>query len=124
VAVNWKDFLDADDLDDAKTQLLLLFGKNDTDQLLGDFQQAENVTWKPKELFYASGRDAAPADDLHVAKVLGEIKAGKALTPVMLVRGDYAEGLPLLFANGWHRACAIEATDIGVDIPCRIVKRP
>lgn len=46
---------------------------------------------------------------------------GKALSPVLLVRGNLLAGIPLQIADGYHRVCASYYTDENTDIPVKIV---
>jgi hypothetical protein len=62
-------------------------------------------------------------DDPHVASDLKKIHAGKALSPILLVRGDLATGVPLQVADGYHRVCATHHTDENADIPCQVAAR-
>jgi hypothetical protein len=41
-----------------------------------------------------------------VKRDLGKIARGKALPPILLVRGDAARDLPLIVADGMHRLSA------------------
>ena len=61
--------------------------------------------------------------DAARAKDAAKVKAGTALSPVLLVRGDIARGFPLQIADGYHRVCASYHLDEDTDIPCRIVGR-
>jgi hypothetical protein len=45
---------------------------------------------------------------------------GKALAPVLLVRGAIASGLPLIVADGYHWICAVCYFDESASIRCRI----
>ncbi|MGO9041166.1 MAG: hypothetical protein ACLQIK_05885, partial [Mycobacterium sp.] len=58
-----------------------------------------------------------PVDNPHVAADLAEIKKGQPLSPILLVRGDFATGVPLQVADGYHRVCASYHTDENTDIP-------
>jgi len=77
--------------------------------------------YKAKDLLRASGLRLLPVDNPHVARDLAKVKAGQLLSPVLLVRGDAAAGIPLLVADGYHRICASYHLDENADIPCRIV---
>ena len=44
-------------------------------------------------------------------------RKGNALSPILLVRGDFATGVPLQIADGYHRVCASYHTDENTDIP-------
>jgi len=46
------------------------------------------------------------------------------LSPILVVRGDFAAGVPLQIADGYHRVCASYHTDENTDIPVVIVSRP
>jgi hypothetical protein len=65
-----------------------------------------------------------PQDDQHVAKDIGVVKAGKRLSPVLLVRGALERGFPLQIADGYHRVCASYHLGENNDIPCRIAELP
>ena len=65
-----------------------------------------------------------PENNVHVAKDLAKVKDGTPLSPVLVVRGDAGNGLPLVVADGYHRICASHALDEDADIPCRLVDRP
>jgi hypothetical protein len=45
----------------------------------------------------------------------------KALSPVLLVRGDIRRGEPFTIADGYHRICASWYIDENAVIPCRMV---
>jgi hypothetical protein len=69
----------------------------------------------------ASRLTLLPVDNPHVAADLEKVHKSKALSPVLLVRGDLASGIDLQIADGYHRVCASYHTDEITDIPCRIV---
>ena len=46
--------------------------------------------------------------------------AGKALSPVLLVRGELREDIALQIADGYHRVCASYHLDENTDIPYRM----
>jgi len=79
---------------------------------------------KAKDLLRASGLPLLGEDNAHVAKDLAKVRAGRRLSPVLLVGGDLARGLPLTIADGYHRICASYHIDENADIPCRMVDWP
>ena len=79
------------------------------------------VHYKAKDILRASRLEILPADNVHVAKDIAKVKSGKALSPVLLVRGDLLRGVPLQIADGYHRVCASYRLDEDTDIPCRTV---
>ena len=56
----------------------------------------------------------------HVAEDLSRIRKGKALAPVLLIRGDMSKNVPLVVADGYHRICAICYYDEDAPIACRV----
>ncbi|MCK9878140.1 hypothetical protein MXD59_20615 [Frankia sp. Ag45/Mut15] len=76
-----------------------------------------DVRWKsdPEEHDY-------PAAAAYLGLLAGpeEIVARKALSPVLLVRGDLMSGRALQVADGYHRVCASYHTDENTEIPCRL----
>jgi len=65
-----------------------------------------------------------PADNAHVASDLKKIRDGKRLSPVLMVRGDLALGVPAQVADGYHRVCASYYTDENTDIPLKLAVFP
>jgi hypothetical protein len=82
------------------------------------------VRHKAKDLLRSSQLPALPPENLHVARDIGKVKAGKKLSPVLLVRGQLGSDLPLIVADGYHRICASYHLDENADIPCRIADLP
>lgn len=64
--------------------------------------QGQRRTFKAKDIIRASELPLLPADDAHVAKAIHKVKAGKPLSPILLLR---AHG-KIVIADGYHRACA------------------
>jgi hypothetical protein len=87
-------------------------------------EKAPLVHRKAKDLLRASGLALLPPDNPHVARDLKKVDDGKALSPVLLVRGDLLRGVPLVVADGYHRICASHHLDENADIPCRIADLP
>jgi hypothetical protein len=73
-----------------------------------------------KDLLRAAELPLLPSDESHVSEDLKRIQKGKALAPVLLVRGDLASGLPLVVADGYHRICAVCYFDESAPVRCRI----
>jgi hypothetical protein len=92
--------------------------------LVDALRTAKTVARKAKDLMRASGLPTLPADNVHVRADLDKVAAGKKLSPVLLVRGRAARGVPLTIADGYHRICASEHLDENAEIACRIVDLP
>ena len=119
--VLWKSEPEAHDYPAAASYLSLV-ADPDTVELIVDRLKASSVVhYKAKDILRASRLEILPADNVHVAKDIAKVKSGKALSPVLLVRGDLLHGVPLQVADGYHRVCASYRLDEDTDIPCRIV---
>ena len=81
---------------------------------------AAPITWfKAKDIFRASGMSLLGVSNSHVEKDRKKIEAGKALSPILMVR-DTANG-KVIIADGYHRLCAVYSTSEDESIPCKIV---
>lgn len=80
---------------------------------------------KAKDILRASRLPLLPGHNAHVTKDLGKVKAGKLLSPVLLVRGhthaDLRVNDDLIIADGYHRVCASYHLDENADIPCKLI---
>jgi len=74
---------------------------------------------KAKDILRASQLALLGQDNKHVAADLAKVKAGEALSPILLLRGQ--DGHPLTVADGYHRVCASYWVDENTDIPCVLV---
>lgn len=119
--VLWKSEPEAHDYPAAASYISLV-ADPDTVELIVDRLKASSVVhYKAKDILRASRLEILPADNVHVAKDIAKVKSGKALSPVLLVRGDMLHGVPLQIADGYHRVCASYRLDEDTDIPCRTV---
>jgi hypothetical protein len=121
---HWKNDPEEHDFPAAEAYLALLFPNAAVASLVAALRAAEGTTQKAKDLLRASRLDLLPADNPHVAADLAKVKSGERLSPVLLVRGRGADGIPLIVADGYHRICASYLLDENADIPCRIVDPP
>ena len=118
---HWKNEPEEHDFPAAEAYLTLLFPAVAAASLVAALRSAEGTTRKAKDLLRASRLDLLPADNPHVASDLAKVDSGERLSPVLLVRGRGADGIPLIVADGYHRICASYRLDEDADIPCRIV---
>ncbi|MCM3884189.1 hypothetical protein [Frankia sp. R82] len=119
--VRWKNDPEEHDYPAAAAYLGLLAGPEEIDVLVGLLRAARTRHWKAKDILRASGLPLLPVDNPHVAADLHKIAGRKALSPVLLIRGDLTSGRALQIADGYHRVCASYHTDENTDIPCRLV---
>jgi hypothetical protein len=121
---HWKDEPDEHDFPAAEDYLSLLLAPATAHTLAEPLRQVPLAHRKAKDLLRASGLALLGADTVHVAKDLAKVREGKLLSPVLLVRGAGAVGVPLTVADGYHRICASHHLDENADIPCRLVDPP
>lgn len=105
----------------AHDYLSLIVAEEDAVRAVEQLRAAELVHRKAKDLLRASGLDLLTEKNVHVEADLAKVAKGKALSPVLLVRGDATRGIPLLVADGYHRICASYHLDENADIPCRLI---
>ena len=83
-------------------------------------QSQDDITHrKAKDILRASQLPLLDQENKHVASDLFKVSAGKALSPILLLRGD--DSHPLIIADGYHRVCASYWIDENTDIPCVLV---
>jgi hypothetical protein len=104
----------------ASDYLTLVMPKVEAAKRIEELRRAPVELRKAKDLLRASRLKLLGKDNYHVAKDLEKVKAGKKLSPVLVVRGDINRDAPMLIADGYHRICASYLLDENADIPCRI----
>ncbi|WP_347109712.1 hypothetical protein AAHB33_03535 [Paenarthrobacter sp. S56] len=104
----------------AADYLSLLTSQEDVARLVKSLGKASIVHRKAKDILRASRLTLLPEDNAHVASDLRKIRNGKQLSPVLMVRGDLARGIPAQIVDGYHRVCASYYTDENTDIPLKL----
>jgi len=122
--VKWLEKPEAHDFPAAADYLALLADPHTVEELTQSLQAGDIVHKKAKDILRAAQLTLLPVDNPHVAADLSKIKKGEPLSPILLVRGDFATGVPLQIADGYHRVCASYHTDENTDIPVVVVSRP
>jgi hypothetical protein len=74
------------------------------------------TSFKAKDIFRASGLSLLGVSNSHVKKDRKKIRAGKKLSPLLLVRSQ----AKVIIADGYHRLCSVYSFDEDADIPCKI----
>jgi hypothetical protein len=118
--LEWTEKGEAGDIDAAVKFLSLLCSDTKAKALVKSLRGSKLIEHAAKDLLRAAQLPLLPSDESHVDADLKRIHKGKALAPVLLVRGDLAAGLPLVVADGYHRICAVCYFDESAPIPCRI----
>jgi hypothetical protein len=117
---NWKEEPDDHDYPAAEDYLSLIMPPARAKQVVRRLRAAPIVRRKAKDLLRSSRLRVLAPENFHVARDLRKVRAGKALSPVLLVRGQLAFDVALTIADGYHRICASYHLDENADIPCRI----
>lgn len=118
-ADHWKDEPEGQDYPAAESYLSLLVSPALAAKLVKALRKQANLErYAAKDILRASGLPLLGPDDPEVSSDLEEVRSGKRLSPVLLVRGS-----PLWVADGYHRVCASYHRDEKVLVPCHIVGR-
>jgi hypothetical protein len=123
-AVVWLDDPEEHDYPAASSYLALVAGAALVTEAEAAFRSAASTRFKAKDILRAARLEVLPETNPHVASDLAKVRAGRALSPVLLVRGDLRTGRPAQIADGYHRVCASYLTDENTDIPVRIIDVP
>jgi hypothetical protein len=83
-------------------------------------RRATTTRQKPKDLERASGLQLLPPDDPGVQAEVKKSRQGKALAPILVLRGRLDDCRPLVIADGYHRMCASYYVNPAAEIPCRV----
>ncbi len=119
VRIKWCKSPAAHDYPSALSYLLLLCDEKTAAAHVRRLKRAAGMEFKAKDIFRASGLSLLGVSDRHIARDQRLIKAGRALSPLLLVRDTVHSRV--IVADGYHRLCAVYARDEDALIPCRIV---
>lgn len=117
MAVKWLDEPEAHDFDAAAAYLSMVAEPDAITAVVAALRTAKEVERAAKDILRAALLPLLPSSNVHVRSDLSKISDGKKLSPVLLVRGDAAQGVP-------HRVCAGYITDENTVIPCRLASWP
>ncbi|MDE2183118.1 MAG: hypothetical protein KGJ78_08850 [Alphaproteobacteria bacterium] len=120
----WMEQPEAHDYLAARDYLSLLLDARRAAAIAAGLRRAPLARHKAKDILRAGNLPILPKDNPFVARDLRKVRKGKALSPVLLVRGDMRRGLSLVIADGYHRICASWYVDENALIPCRVVPCP
>jgi hypothetical protein len=120
----WLPRQQSEDCEHAAEYLTLVLPAKIAKALAARLNNAKVEMHPAKNLIRASRVTPLPKNNAKVKRDLGKIAKGKALSPILLVRGDAARDLPLIVADGMHRLSAAWLTDEAADVACCIVDRP
>lgn len=116
--VKWLDEPQDHDYPAAASFLSLLWPSQEVQPLVARLKAAPVTGFLAKDVFRASGLSLLGVSNSHVQRDLQKVKAGKLLSPLLLVR-DPGHGR-VIVADGYHRMCAVYSLDEDAVIPCKI----
>lgn len=105
--VIWKNHPEDHDFPAAISYLSLIASARQVKLMEELFRNSSEVTMKAKDVIRAAGLPVLKRKNIHVRSDILKIEMGIPLSPILLVRGNGAEGIPLTIADGYHRACAV-----------------
>jgi hypothetical protein len=119
LGVKWLELPEEHDYPAAESYLNLIYDPDTAARFVQLLKAAAMTEFKSKDIFRASGLSLLGVSNSHVGKNLKKMQAGKALSPLLLVR-DKANG-KVVIADGYHRMCAVYTVNEDALIPCKIV---
>lgn len=119
--IAWKKAPEAAEFKSSLNFLSLIFPAEKCEEIVRDLRAESPISRAAKDLLRAANLPLLSPDEPHVKEDLKKIQKGKPLAPVLLVRGNMTEGVPLIVADGYHRICAIVHYEESALIPCLIV---
>src|SRR6476620_6118433 len=120
--IQWEKEASDHDYEAAATYLRLLFTDRAARQIVKRLRKAPTIEFEAKDILRASQTHLLDADDAKVHETLKDIKKGKPISPVLLVRGHGGKGVTLTIADGYHRICAAWHWDDKSPIACSLVE--
>jgi hypothetical protein len=118
--LKWSEKEEGEDFEAAFKYLSLLCSDRKANALVKSLRGSKVLEHAAKDMLRAAELPLLPSDESHVSEDLKRIQKGKPLAPVLLVRGDLANGLPLVVADGYHRICAVVYFDESAPVRCRV----
>jgi hypothetical protein len=119
VEIKWLSEPEEHDYPAALAYLALLYDEQTAAAYVDKLRLAPVSGFKAKDIFRASGLSLLGISNAHVEKDQQKIRAGRALSPLLLVRNS-VNG-KVVIADGYHRLCAVYSCDEDAVIPCKIV---
>jgi hypothetical protein len=112
------------DYEAAETYLRLLFSDKDAHRIVEKLRKAATIQFEAKDILRASQTHLLDVDDEKVHRTVKDIKKGKPISPVLLIRGQGGKGVNLIIADGHHRICASWHWDDKAPVSCSLVELP
>lgn len=122
--VRWLPQPEDQDYPNAAAYLSLLESDEVVASIVASLMVAPIQHRKAKDILRAARLALLTEDNAHVASDLKKIKDGKRLSPILMIKGDLARGIPAQVADGYHRVCASYYTDENTNIPLKLADAP
>jgi hypothetical protein len=119
IKIKWQAKPEEHDYPAAESYLTLIFPVPQARSLARALKAAPVGQFKAKDIFRASRLPLLGNNNSHVERDREKIRAGRELSPILLVR-DTNNG-QVLIADGYHRLCAVYSFDEDAVIPGKIV---
>jgi hypothetical protein len=117
--IKWLEDVEEHDYPAAESYLLIIYKPEKVLDIVRNLRKAPIIQFKAKDVFRASQLSLLGVSNLHVEKDRKKILAGKALSPLLLLRDE--QNGKVVIADGYHRLCAIYGFDEDALIHCKIV---
>jgi len=119
VKIQWLAEPQEHDYPAALSFLNLVYDDKQARRFVAGLKAVPVMPFKAKDIFRASGLSLLGTSNSHVEKDRAKIRAGRKLSPILLVR-DSGNG-KVVIADGYHRLCAVYSFDEDALIPSKIV---
>ena len=110
--LRWKKDVEDHDYAAASSYLSIRFGESRADKVAKELSKLPVITRRANDILRAVGRDPLPLSDPGVLKDLKKVLGGEKLSPVLIARGD--------IADGYHRVSLAYALDPYALVPLKL----
>jgi hypothetical protein len=105
--VVWESSPEEHDYPAAESYLSLLADPDEVSRIVTELRNAPIELIKAKDVIRAAKLPLLERSNYHVRRDLKKIMEKLPLVPLLLIRGDGAQDIPITIADGYHRACAV-----------------
>jgi len=110
--LRWKKDVSQHDYAAASSYLSIRFGEKRAADIAAELKKLPVITRRANDVLRAVGRMPLPLSDPGVLKDLQKVLAGEKLSPILVARGDVADG--------YHRLSLAYALDPYADVPLKL----
>lgn len=114
--IEWLDDVADHDYGAAETYLSLKMDERDAARVVSRLKKAELTMRRANDILRAARLDPAPLDDPGVVKDLIKVIERRALSPVLVVRGESGADI----ADGYHRVSLVYRIDPYGEVPLKL----